>query len=86
MGAASRSGAPERAVQTRGCSLSAEGSGDLCAGGPISEIPELQKDEKLLHTVERWLRAERETRPKEDAPPAHRSAPAFANRHMAFYR
>ena len=60
---------------------------EVCvAGGPISEVPELQKDEKLLHTVERWLRAERDTRPKEDAPPAPRSAPAFANRHMAFYR
>lgn len=59
---------------------------DLRAGGPISEIPELRMDGKLLNTVERWLRAERETRPKEDAPPAPRSAPAFANRHMAFYR
>ena len=55
------------------------------AGGPVAEIAELHENEKLLHTVERWLRAERETRPKE-VPSAPRSAPAFANRHMAFYR
>ena len=58
----------------------------LPAGGPITEIAELHQGEKLLHTVERWLRTERETRPKEEAPPAPRSAPAFANRHMAFFR
>ena len=55
------------------------------AGGPVAEIAELHQNEKLLHTVERWLRAERETRPKE-VPSEPRSAPAFANRHMAFYR
>eukprot|EP00208_Stichococcus_sp_RCC1054_P008448 CAMPEP_0206149896 /NCGR_PEP_ID=MMETSP1473-20131121/38019_1 /ASSEMBLY_ACC=CAM_ASM_001109 /TAXON_ID=1461547 /ORGANISM="Stichococcus sp, Strain RCC1054" /LENGTH=347 /DNA_ID=CAMNT_0053547379 /DNA_START=134 /DNA_END=1179 /DNA_ORIENTATION=+ len=37
--------------------------GHLLKGGPVSSVPELGGDEKLLHTVERWLRAEREGRP-----------------------
>ena len=62
----------------------------LCGstGGPVTEIAEFQQDKRLLHVVERWLRAERDTRPMEDpaADAAVRTAPSFASRHMAFYR
>ena len=58
------------------------------AGGPVSSVPELGGDKKLLNTVERWLRLERDTR-QERAPPVTKRTspfPAAASRHMAFYR
>lgn len=61
-------------------------------GGPVSSMPDLGGDEKLLHIVENWLRHERDTRQaRQDAkkPEAKAKAPsAFAatSRHMAFFR
>lgn len=66
----------------------------------MSSVPELGGDEKLLHTVERWLRAEREGRParlaaKEEeaarkvaeagSKPVKKDPFGGASRHMAFY-
>lgn len=73
----------------------------MCAGGPVSSVPELGGHEKLLHTVERWLRAERDGRPARLAARAEAEAKlaaetgqkpklndpfAGASRHLAFYR
>lgn len=75
--------------------------GKLLKGGPVSSVPELGGSEKLLHTVERWLRSERDGRPARLAAKAEMDAKreaetgqkpkikdpfAGANRHLAFFR
>ncbi len=66
----------------------------------MSSVPELGGQEKLLHTVERWLRSERDGRPARMAAKKERAARKAAeaagkppkrdpfagvSRHMAFY-
>lgn len=65
------------------------------AGGPVSDIPELQAGTKLLRVVEGWLREEKEQRRQRQkeqgaaagggaaAPAAH---PLMPSKHMAFFR
>lgn len=69
-----------------------------CAGGSVSDVPELRAGGKLLCVVEAWLRSERERRrAAEAADPRARalrpgallprnSAPAMPTKHMMFFR
>ena len=60
----------------------------------MNQVPELTvrgPGRKLLHTVEGWLRQEKENRAarksKEEAEPApKRAGPIFPSKHLAFYR
>jgi CCR4-NOT complex subunit CAF16 len=69
--------------------------GKMVTGGPVEGISELHKGHKLLHVIERWLRAEKERRRvagKGDggdsaaAAQAKRKIPLMPSKHMAFYR
>jgi CCR4-NOT complex subunit CAF16 len=62
--------------------------GQLKKAGHVSTVPELQRDEKLLRVMERWLREERskrdegaEKRKKQDETPMRNLLPA---KHMAY--
>lgn len=64
----------------------------------MASVPELHEGKKLLHVVERWLRAEKEgrqARAKEDAAAGaaagrgaqqRRQQPFFPSKQMAYYR
>lgn len=66
------------------------------AGGPISTIPDMPET-KLLKTVERWLRSEKETTREKaktscetshetrDAVASRATAPSFPSKHMAYF-
>lgn len=63
-------------------------------GGPLAEISDMP-EAKLLRTVERWLRKEKETTrqiaksqsgPTENGKtPSKPKAPSFPSRHMAYF-
>ena len=66
------------------------------AGAPVDEVPELEH-QRLLPTVEAWLRKERTAdkaaakqkaaeAPEEKAAPVRKDPFGGAGRHMAFYR
>lgn len=65
-------------------------NGKMIRGGAMNEITGLQRDKKLLHTVEVWLREEKENRRKREQDGGEkvpqRKGPVFPSRHMAFFR
>lgn len=64
-------------------------NGELKQGGAVSEIPELQRNEKLLRVMERWLKEERDKRDESGNPKKKREeAPMrsrLPSRHMAYF-
>ena len=68
----------------------------MIAGGPISSIADMPET-KLLKTVERWLRSEKEsvqqkakagpgaTHETKDAVASRATAPSFPSKHMAYF-
>lgn len=69
--------------------------GRMVTGGPVMSIPALHEGRKLLHVVEKWLRAEKESRRKKaaeggkaatEAQVQKRQMPLMPSKHLAFFR
>lgn len=63
--------------------------GELKRGGHVSTIPELQRDEKLLRVMERWLQEERNNRDQADVKRKKQQETPMRNmlpsKHMAYF-
>ncbi|KAK9822353.1 hypothetical protein WJX74_011049 [Apatococcus lobatus] len=62
--------------------------GKLVRGAKVEDVPELNKNKKLLSTAEVWLRHDRDTSCQKVEPAAKKTAamPLMPSKHMAFFR